>query len=310
MKKLLLLLLLLPILTFGQVVNTFPWVDDFEGFSALEQDQNDDGDWILKQGPTSSVATGPSGDHTTGSGIYYYVESSSPNYPSKVFITYTPTFDVSTTPGKVLSFWYHMYGAEMGDLEIGIIDGNGYTPLDTISGDQGNQWNFAYHPILAVDSFKIQFKATTGTLFTSDICIDDLRVSDPFTIIHGCMDTISENYDSTATINVGCIYYNGCIDPLATNYNPWANVDDGSCVQNIACNPNQSLINVAITLDNWPNETSWLIYSTTDTLASIPTNTYDYTQTGQTIHTQVCIPVGDSITFTINDSYGDGIGGG
>ena len=308
MKKLL-LLLLLPTFVFGQV-NTFPWVNDFESFVALEEDPNDDGNWTLMQGPTSSVATGPSGDHTTGNGMYYYVESSSPNYPGKVFITYTPTFDISATPGKVLSFWYHMYGAEMGDLEIGAIDGNGYTLLDTISGDQGNQWNFAYYPILAVDSFKIQFKATTGNLFTSDICIDDLKVSDPFTIVNGCMDTISENYDSTATINVGCIYYNGCIDPLATNYNPWANVDDGSCVQNIACNPNQSLINVAITLDNWPNETSWLIYSTTDTLASVPTNTYDYTQTGQTIHTQVCIPVGDSITFTINDSYGDGIGGG
>ena len=39
-------LLLLPFLTFGQV-NTFPWVNDFESFIALEQDPNDDGDWIL-----------------------------------------------------------------------------------------------------------------------------------------------------------------------------------------------------------------------------------------------------------------------
>lgn len=109
MKKIL-LLLLLPFITFGQSVNTFPWTNDFESFITLEQDQNDDGDWVLRQGSTPSYNTGPSGDHTTGNGIYYYVESSYPNYPNKTFITYTPTFDVSATPSKVLSFWYHMYG--------------------------------------------------------------------------------------------------------------------------------------------------------------------------------------------------------
>ena len=68
MKKLL-LLLLLPIFSFGQVVNTFPWVHDFENIVGLEQDTGDFGDWWLKQGPTSSVNTGPSGDHTSGNGI-------------------------------------------------------------------------------------------------------------------------------------------------------------------------------------------------------------------------------------------------
>ena len=65
MKKLL-LLLLLPIFSFGQVVNTFPWVNDFENYIELEQELNDDGDWWLRQGSTPSINTGPSGDHTTG----------------------------------------------------------------------------------------------------------------------------------------------------------------------------------------------------------------------------------------------------
>ena len=121
MKRILFLLLLLPFIGFGQV-NTFPWIHDFENAVGLEQDQNDDGDWWLMQGPTSSFNTGPSGDHTTGSGVYYYVESSNPNYPNKVFTVYTPVFDVSATPGKVLSFWYHMYGNAMGDLEIAVLD--------------------------------------------------------------------------------------------------------------------------------------------------------------------------------------------
>ena len=63
MKKLL-LILLLPIFGFGQSVNTFPWVNDFENFVGLEQDQNDFGDWWLMQGSTSSNGTGPNGGPT------------------------------------------------------------------------------------------------------------------------------------------------------------------------------------------------------------------------------------------------------
>ena len=153
MKKIL-FLLLIPFVTLGQISN-FPWIHNFDNLIGLQQDQNDFGDWILKQGPTSSFNTGPTGDHTTGSSTYYYVESSNPNFPNKVFTIYTPTFDISATPGKVLSFWYHMYGISMGDLEVAVITNGTYTPIDTISGNQGNQWLFAYYPITAVDSFKI-----------------------------------------------------------------------------------------------------------------------------------------------------------
>ena len=310
--KNILILILLPIFGFSQIINTFPWIHDFENAVALEQDTNDFADWFLNQGPTSSVNTGPSGDHTTGNGMYFYVESSNPNFPNKVFIVYTPRFDVSQTPGKVLSFWYHMYGAAMGDLEIGVLDSAGYTALDTISGNQGNQWQLAYYPITPTTPFKIKFKATTGSSYTSDISIDDIMISDPYTVIYGCTDTVSSNYDSTATHDNGtCIYYYGCIDPNATNYNPWANVDDNSCIMDVACNDSiESLIDVAIKLDNWPGETSWEVSANGNIIYSVASGTYNYTQTGQVVHTQVCIPIGDTIVFTLNDTYGDGIGGG
>ena len=310
MKKIL-FLLLLPLISFGQSINTFPWVHDFENGIPLQEEVFDNGDWWLHQGQTGSFNTGPQGDHTTGSGIYYYTESSGAGHPNKTFITYTPTFDISATPGKVLSFWYHMYGAAMGDLEIGILTNGSYIPIDTISGNQGDIWKFAYYPLPADSVFQVAFKATTGASFTSDICIDDIVISDPFNFVYGCTDSVSPNYDSTATINDGsCIYVFGCIDPTATNYNPWANVDDGTCVQNIVCNPSQSLLDVAIKLDNWPGETSWYITVDGVVTYSVASGTYNYTQTGQTVHTQVCVPVGDTIVFTIEDTYGDGIGGG
>ena len=314
MKKLLLLLLILPFIGFGQGINTFPWIHNFENNIPLEQDVNDDGDWLLKTGGTPSFNTGPQGDHTTGNGIYFYVESSNPNFPGKQFITYTPTFDVSATYGRVLSFWYHMFGPAMGELEVAAIDVMGnYVFIDAYNGDQGMNWKLGYYPLDSLNmqhDFKIAFIGNTGTSYTSDICIDDIMVSGPYSIIPGCMDSISPNYDSTATINVGCIYVNGCMNPLAENYNPWANVDDGTCVMEVICNPGQSLIEVAILLDNWPGETSWEISANGSIVYTVPSGTYDYTQTGQTVYTEVCVPIGDTIVFTINDTYGDGIGGG
>jgi len=66
--KNILILILLPIFSFSQIVNTFPWTHDFENGVALQQDTNDFGDWLLHQGSTSSMNTGPTGDHTTGFG--------------------------------------------------------------------------------------------------------------------------------------------------------------------------------------------------------------------------------------------------
>jgi len=298
--KNLILILLLPLFSFGQISN-FPWVHNFDNNFPLQQETNDFGDWLLKTGGTPSFNTGPQGDHTTGNGVYFYVESSGQNYGGKLFTTYTPIFDVSATYGRVLSFWYHMFGPAMGELEIAIIDTAGnYTFIDAYNGDQGMEWKLGYYPLDSFNiqhDFKIAFIATTGTSFTSDICIDDIMISDPYPIIYGCMDTVSSNYDSLATINTGCIYINGCTDPLAENYNPWANVDDGTCVMEVACNPDQALIEVAILLDNWPGETSWEITDTSgNILHSVPSGTYDYTQVGQTVFTDVCIPFGYSVS--------------
>jgi len=241
MKKLLFLLLLIPFIGLGQI-NTFPWTHDFENGIALEQDTTDDGDWLLRQGSTPSYSTGPQGDHTTGTGTYFYIESSNPNYPSKVFTTYSPTIDVSSTPGQIISFWYHMYGQSMGDLEIGIVDNNGYTFLDLISGDQGDEWHLGYYTIPPTDSFKIQFTGTTGTSFWSDICIDDLYVGDPYAI--GCMDSTALNYDPTAIVDDGSCTYPPCQGFLTYNVTQQCNPNGQALVMfdwtldsNVACQP-------------------------------------------------------------------------
>ena len=142
MRKLL-LILLLPLFSFGQI-NTFPWVHNFDNSIGLTNWTGDDGDWLLISGATPSFNTGPQGDHTTGSGSYWYVEASYPNYPNMYFISQMDTFDISQTPGQILSFWYHMYGDYMGVLQTWINDDNGWRKIDSISGNQGDAWHLKY----------------------------------------------------------------------------------------------------------------------------------------------------------------------
>ena len=219
MKKLqiLLLTILIPFLGYTQI-NTFPWTHDFDNGVGLINWTIDDGDWAIWSGPTYSNLTGPQGDHTTGNGNYWYVESSIPGFPNKVFMSQTDTFDISSTPGQILSFWYHMYGATMGDLNVWLNDNNGPRIIDSIQGDQGDEWHLKYidlDNLNIVGNFYILFEGITGSSWTSDICIDDLSITDPYPI--GCMDPNALNYDSLATVDDGSCAYPPCGGFLSSN---------------------------------------------------------------------------------------------
>jgi len=210
MKKLLLILLLLPCIIFGQI-NIFPWTNDFDNGVGLTNWTGDDGDWLIWSGPTWSNNTGPQADHTTGLGNYWYVEASSPNYPDMYFVSQTDTFDISQTPGQILSFWYHMYGDYMGELNTWIGDDNGWTKIDAISGDQDDEWHLKYIELDSLSitgNFTIAFEGITGASWSSDIAIDDIYIGDSYPV--GCMDALALNYDSTATVDDGSCAYPPC----------------------------------------------------------------------------------------------------
>ena len=68
---------------------------------------------------------------------------------------------------------------------------------------------------------------------------------------------------------------------------------------------NDNVVNVSITLDNYPEETSWTISNASGTTVASG-GTYASQPDGSTVNIEVCLPDG-CYDFTINDSYGDGI---
>jgi len=179
------------------IIKSFPYVENFDALDTpttilprnWEQLPGDDFDWIVFAGPTPSRAgvpsnkTGAAGDHTTDTGNYLYVEASDPNYPHKKtdFITCKTDFGALSRP--VLIFWAHMFSDThaMGDLHCDVdVDGSWHTDIAFLSGDHGDRW-FAQSIDLASykgDRVRFRFRGVTGDLWASDICVDDLIITD------------------------------------------------------------------------------------------------------------------------------------
>ena len=133
---------------------------------------------------TGSAAfnTGPSGDHTTGTGKYMFVESSLGANGSVANLISRP-IDLSPLTVPEMRFWYHMYGAQTGTLTVSIDNGTGWVDVFTLSGQQqtalASPWTEVIIPMATYinDNIKIRFKATKINT-SGDIAIDDLTIDE------------------------------------------------------------------------------------------------------------------------------------
>ncbi|EOD30226.1 hypothetical protein EMIHUDRAFT_233206 [Emiliania huxleyi CCMP1516] len=112
---------------------------DFEVDTCVWNDTAPDGySWTRTNGSTPSLNTGPSGNHSTGSGYYIFTEASG-SRSNKLHQLKSPLF--SLEQDATLSFAYHMYGSSMGTLSFEAYDNEtGWSTLWSRSGDKGNDW--------------------------------------------------------------------------------------------------------------------------------------------------------------------------
>ncbi|HFX17611.1 MAG TPA: hypothetical protein ENK64_00525, partial [Flavobacteriales bacterium] len=179
------------------IISEFPYLENFDTWTisnpgtsctpdgsvtlddCWENVSGDDSDWDIYTGATPSANTGPS-DDATGGGNYIYLEAS--GCFNKTASVLTPYFDFTNLSNPYMSFYTHMYGADMGYLEV-------YYTLDAgqtwhligglYDGNYGDQWFIAYAQLdnLAGES-QVQFKITgvTGNGYRSDIAIDNFVI--------------------------------------------------------------------------------------------------------------------------------------
>jgi PKD repeat protein len=182
-------------------IANYPYTESFEEGTTdwkLSVDGNDF-NWARNQGGTPSSGTGPS---SASEGVYYmYVESSSPNYPTKTTALESRTFDLTSLNDPTLVFAYHMLGdTTMGTFDVqASIDGATWNNIFTVSGNQGDQWKTA---VLDLSSYKsgntrLRFVGTTKDGFRSDIAIDAVTVTEKnapaitgFTPLNGFQDQV------------------------------------------------------------------------------------------------------------------------
>jgi PKD repeat protein len=178
-------------------VFTAPYVEDFDGptwipgtggFAAGTIDQcwtrsaSTQYWWRPGSGGTPTPQTGPSGDHTSGSGGYVYTESF--NGSTNTSLT-SPEIDLDTLSAPELRFWYHMYGFMINDLTVEINDGSGWTIIDTIIGEQQTSQNAPWLERIvdisnyAGDTIQLRFTGDkqAGNQNRADISIDDVSIN-------------------------------------------------------------------------------------------------------------------------------------
>jgi hypothetical protein len=140
---------------------------------------SDDHDWYVHTGSTPSNFTGPTADHTSGSGNYMYVNAT--NFNNKSAHLLSPCYEVSNLSKPTLEFYYHMSGADMGELHVDAYVNGFYIQdiLTPIVGDQGNSWNLASVDLTPYSgNLKFLLRGNTGSGYRSDIAIDDFIVFD------------------------------------------------------------------------------------------------------------------------------------
>lgn len=171
----------------GAAWTSGPFTNSPGTINACWQRFDGNGNNVWKVGPPTFVFnSGADDDHTSGNGQYMYVERIGfGGFGADSVMLESVLFDLSTVSNPQLSFWYHMFGADIEDLRVYVSNdfGLNYTQVISISGQQQNSTSAAWKERIvnlnayANDTVRVRFVAAESTPgFNNAICIDDVSV--------------------------------------------------------------------------------------------------------------------------------------
>jgi hypothetical protein len=173
--------------------------------------------WIRDQGGTPSSNTGPNHDNTIGdaNGWYIYVEASSSNCQNSDLeaIVESPDLDADTYSID-LSFYYHMYGSQMGNLHVDVYNGSTWVnDVWSISGQQHTSSSAAYTEgtvdlVYYSGTIRVRFRYDGVTGYAADAALDDIIITgEPRTVNNRTLILSSTTGGSVTTPGEGAFQY-------------------------------------------------------------------------------------------------------
>jgi len=181
-------------------ITSFPYAESFEtGIGDWVQSTDDIFDWVWNSGGTSSIGTGPNAAYD---GTYYIYTEASSNFNNTTYLD--ASFDFSGLSQPIISFYYHMYGINMGSLHVDIWDGAWNLDEFVLNGQQQTANDSPWENIIidltsyaGSDSVVVRLRGITGPSFESDICVDKIEVVEGIDITY-----ISSTASQPITTNV------------------------------------------------------------------------------------------------------------
>ena len=140
-----------------------------------EQDNTDTYNWTVGTGPSPGFNTGPTADHTSGTGNYLFIANT---FTSSTARLISPCLDFTGNTFPKMDFWYHMWGTGIGSLTVQYEDTTGaWVTAWSLTGDQGNSWQKAIVDLspLANRIAKIRFVGQNVS-FGGEAAIDDILI--------------------------------------------------------------------------------------------------------------------------------------
>ncbi|XP_062064316.1 apical endosomal glycoprotein [Lepus europaeus] len=121
---------------------------------------------------------GPGYDHTTGQGFFMLLDPTDPPARGRGAHLLTGP-QVPTAPVECLSFWYHLYGPQIGTLRLAVRRDGEDTQLWSQSGTHGNRWHEAWatlqHPPDPGAKYQLLFEGLRdgyqGTMALDDVAL-------------------------------------------------------------------------------------------------------------------------------------------
>ncbi|XP_071130348.1 uncharacterized protein [Mytilus edulis] len=185
--------------------------------------------WKKGSGSTKTKLTGPSKDHTSVSETGFYVYSDARSGIKRDVAQLTSGSIVSRHK-QCLSFWYHMYGDDIGRLKVfqmNSLKGN-KKRIFLKKSNQSNAWQQATIDLKNVGIYQIRFEATHGNGPKGDIALDDISI-----VNKKCADFISQCRSNAGACKgttkhlKSCQHVNGTYQ-LAECSNIYMNIDKSS----------------------------------------------------------------------------------